>query len=106
MRIIRNEPNGVYIVGIASVGRNTKQVLRKAKPKQIFVLDHRDIDEMAALSIIELKCLAVINAAPTMSGDYPTKGPLLLLQAGIPLFDIDPDQFSMFEDDMCIHIAQ
>lgn len=94
------------IMGVIAVGRNTKQVLRKARPRQILVLDHRDLDEMAAISLIELKCLAVINAAPSMSGDYPTKGPLLLLQAGIPIFEIEHELFNLFEDGMRITIAE
>ncbi len=106
MRNVRNEYIGDPIVGIAVVGRNTKELLRRAKPKQILVLDHRDLDEMAALSIIELKCIAVINAATSMSGDYPMKGPLLLLQAGIPIFEIEPNQFALFEDHIRIHIAE
>ncbi|MEX2415982.1 MAG: putative cytokinetic ring protein SteA [Paenibacillaceae bacterium] len=106
MRNVRYERVEEAIVGTAAVGRNTKQVLRKARPRQILVLDHRDLDEMAAISIIELKCIAVINAAPSMSGDYPTKGPLLLLQAGIPIFEIEPPLFTLFEDEMRIIIAR
>ncbi len=106
MRNIRYERIQGPIIGIAVVGRNTKQVLRKAKPQQILVLDHRDLDEMAAMSIIELKCMAVINSASSMSGDYPSKGPLLLLEAGIPILEIEPLHFSIFEDDMQIHIEE
>jgi len=106
MKNIRYERIDEPIVGIVSVGRNTKQVLRKANPKQILVLDHRDLDEMAAISIIELKCIAIINAAPSMSGDYPTKGPLLLLQAGIPILEIEPQLFGLFKDEMRISITQ
>lgn len=106
MRFERANSTTEPIAGIAAVGRNTKQVLRRAKPKQILVLDHRDLDEMAANSIVELKCIAVINAAPSMSGDYPTKGPLLLLRAGIPIFEIEPQHFALFEDGMQIIVAK
>ncbi|MEX1030919.1 MAG: putative cytokinetic ring protein SteA [Paenibacillaceae bacterium] len=105
MKNIRFEQVIEPIMGVVTVGRNTKRLLRKAKPRQILILDHRDLDEMAALSLIELKCVAIINAAPSMSGDYPTKGPLLLLQAGIPLLEIEPQLFTLFEDGMRIIIS-
>jgi uncharacterized membrane-anchored protein len=105
MKNLRFEPVIEPIMGVVTVGRNTKRLIREAKPRQILIVDHRDLDEMAALSLIELKCVAIINAAPSMSGDYPTKGPLLLLQAGIPLFEIEPQLFTLFEDGMQIIIS-
>jgi uncharacterized membrane-anchored protein len=101
---IRHENLFEPITSTVAVGRNTKQLLREVTPKQILVLDHQDLDEMAAMGIIDSKAAAVINTAPSMSGQYPTKGPLLLLEAGIPLFDVDSEYYSFFENGMRIWI--
>ncbi len=99
MNLWKLKHNHAFIVeGNVKVGRSTKQLLRKLARKQIAVIDHRDLDEMAATGLIEAKVKAVINAAATMSGSYPTKGPLLLLRAGIPIYEIDAEHFTLFQD--------
>lgn len=42
---------------------------------------------MAALSLVDKRVKAVLNQERSISGRYPTKGPRILLKAGIPLFD-------------------
>lgn len=84
-----------YIHGRLVKHRRTKQLLLNAAPRQIFLIHHQDLDEMAALGLIASKARAVINAAPFMSGKYPTKGSQLLLQAEIPLFEIKADDFDV-----------
>lgn len=51
------------------------------------MIDHQDLDSLAARSLIDCRPAAVINAADSLSGRYPNRGPGLLLEAGIPLID-------------------
>lgn len=88
------------IHGKISVGRSTKQMLRHIRTKQIVVIHHQDLDEMGARGLIEAKVKAVINASQTMSGKYPIQGPMLLLKAGIPIYEIAEEDFCTFRAGM------
>ena len=41
--------------------------------------------------MVAAKVSAVINTKPSISGRYPNGGPSVLLEAGIPIIDIDTD---------------
>lgn len=97
---LKQSHNTCEIHGKISVGRSTKLLLRTIEPRRIAVIHHQDIDEMAANGLIEAKVKAVINAAPTMSGTYPITGPILLLRAGIPIFEIAEKDFDYFQNEM------
>jgi uncharacterized membrane-anchored protein len=86
------------IEGPLRLGRSTKQLLRTLEPKQIVLISHEDLDDLGAEGLIQSKVKAVINAAPTMTGKYPLSGPLKLLNAGIPILEIDADYFDSFKD--------
>lgn len=60
------------------------------------MLQHRDLDEVAAQELIDQKVKAVINCELTMSGRYPTHGPLMLLQEQIPIWEADAAAFEAF----------
>lgn len=94
------------ICGRLMKGDSTKELLLNAPIKQIFLLRHRDLDEMAAVSLMEKKAKAVINAEPFMSGKYPNRGPLLLLQAGIPLYQISNDKFECIPNCSFVEIRE
>src|SRR3546814_2449656 len=51
------------------------------------VIDHGDLDRVAAETIVDARAGAVINASQSITGRYPNVGPLLLCAAGIPLVD-------------------
>jgi len=86
----------VEIRGVARVGARTKELVKRLQPGDIAIIDHRDLDEVGADSLASARVQAVINAAPSMSGRYPNKGPSLLLERGIPLFDnAGPDIMSV-----------
>lgn len=53
------------------------------------LLDHADIDEMAAMGLIEKKVKAVLNYQPSMTGEYASTGTLRLIEERIPVYDID-----------------
>jgi uncharacterized membrane-anchored protein len=73
--------------GIARVDRRTKRLVGRLRPGEIAVIDHVDIDRVAADSLVAVGVAAVLNAAPSISGRYPNLGPEVLIQAGIVLID-------------------
>jgi uncharacterized membrane-anchored protein len=77
----------MYIKSKAAVDKKTKSLARRISPGQIGVICHRDLDELGALSLINAKVKAVINAEEAISGRYPNLGPKLLCEHGIPLID-------------------
>jgi uncharacterized membrane-anchored protein len=75
------------VSGVARVDRRTKDLVSRLRPGDIAVIDHVDLDRVAAEGLVDARPMAVINAAASMSGRYPNVGPLLLTEAGIPLID-------------------
>lgn len=75
------------LIGTARVDPRTKDLLTRLQPGEIAVIDHEDIDRVAAEGIVQRQARAVINAARSSTGRYPNLGPLLLVSAGIPLID-------------------
>ena len=73
--------------GIARVDRRTKNLIKRLQPGDVAVIDHEDLDRIAAEGLVEARVAAVVNAAPSLSGRYPNVGPLLVVAAGIPLVD-------------------
>ncbi len=81
------EPEVVSVIGRARVDRRTKDLARRLLPGEIAVIDHEDLDRVAVDELINAGALAVVNAAASISGRYPNQGPILLIEAGIPLLD-------------------
>jgi uncharacterized membrane-anchored protein len=73
--------------GRAMVDHRTKRLVTRLQPGDIAVIDHEDIDRVAAESLVEARPAAVLNAARSSTGRYANVGPLLLLRAGIVLLD-------------------
>lgn len=87
------------ISGIARVDVRTKRLAARLQPGEIAVIDHPDLDRIAAEGMVERKVNAVLNAAPSSTGRYPNLGPLVLTAAGVPLVDsIGPDLFKVVKD--------
>jgi uncharacterized membrane-anchored protein len=74
-------------VRTARVDRRTKNLLRRVQPGEVAVIDHEDVDRVAAEELVAKGVSAVVNAAPSISGRYPNLGPLILVEAGIALVD-------------------
>jgi len=79
----------VRIKGLARVDRRTKKLIPRLKPGEIAIIDHQDLDGLSASGLVERRPGAVLNASPSISGRYPNSGPSILLEAGIPLIDIN-----------------
>ncbi|HEY8416992.1 MAG TPA: putative cytokinetic ring protein SteA [Limnochordales bacterium] len=75
------------IRGTARVGTRTKALITRLRAGDIAVIDHPDLDEVAADGLRQARVRAVINLAPSITGRYPNLGPSLLLAAGVPLLD-------------------
>jgi uncharacterized membrane-anchored protein len=75
------------IQATARVDARTKNILTRIQQGEIAVIDHEDIDRIAAEGLIQRQAGAVVNAARSSSGRYPNLGPLLLVSAGIPVVD-------------------
>jgi uncharacterized membrane-anchored protein len=75
------------LTAVARLDRRTKNLTKRLLPGEIAIIDHVDLDRMAADVLVERQVAAVVNAAPSISGRYPNLGPQILLAAGIPLVD-------------------
>jgi len=53
----------------------------------VAVIDHEDLDRIAAEGLVDAAVSAVVNASVSISGRYPNLGPAILAEAGIPLID-------------------
>ena len=73
--------------GPARAGTRTKDLTKPLEPGDIAVIDHADLDRVAADGLVEAGVAAVVNAAPSITGRYPNTGPIQLIDAGIPLID-------------------
>src|SRR5215472_13710870 len=71
----------------ARLDRRTKNLIKRLKPGDIAIIDHVDLDRVAADALVRCQVSAVINAAPSITGHYPNLGPQLLVEADIPLVD-------------------
>jgi len=84
---LRAVPGEGVVIGRARVDRRTKSLIPRLQPGEIAVIDHEDLDRVAAEGLILAKAGAVVNAARSSTGRYPNLGPLLLAAAGIPVVD-------------------
>jgi uncharacterized membrane-anchored protein len=75
------------IEGTARLGERTKHLVKRLRPGDIAVIDHVDVDRIAAEELIDAGVVAVLNASPSSQGRYPNAGPLMLARAGVCLID-------------------
>jgi uncharacterized membrane-anchored protein len=73
--------------GRARVGRRTKELVARIEPGDVAVIDHEDLDRVAAEALVHAGASAVVNAAASITGRYPNLGPTILEDAGVPLVD-------------------
>jgi uncharacterized membrane-anchored protein len=71
----------------ARVDARTKNLITRLQPGEIAVINHEDIDRIAAEGLIQRQAGAVVNATRSSTGRYPNLGPLLLVSAGVPVID-------------------
>lgn len=75
------------IEGTARLGERTKHLVKRLRPGDVAVIDHVNIDRIAAEELIDAGAAAVLNASPSSNGRYPNTGPLMLARAGVRVID-------------------
>lgn len=94
------------IRGIVRRGRRTKELVKRLGPGNVAVIDHVNIDRIAAEELIATGVRAVLNASESTDGRYPNAGPLLLARAGVALIDVrDGDPFELLGEGDVVTIA-
>jgi uncharacterized membrane-anchored protein len=83
----RRRPSPLRVVGIARVGPRTKDLAKRIGRGDIAVIDHRDLDRIAAESLLAAGVAAIVNADHSISGRYPNGGPERVVAARVPLLD-------------------
>jgi uncharacterized membrane-anchored protein len=94
------------VSGPARLGRRTKRLVKRLAPGEVAVIDHKDLDRVSAEDLVAAGVVAVLNCRPSSSGEYPNMGPLLLIQAGVHLVDLDDDAlFDGLDDGQPVEIV-
>jgi uncharacterized membrane-anchored protein len=84
------EPEGAAasdVTGPARVDPRTKNLVPRLRQGDVAVIDHADLDRVAAEGLLAARPAAVVNAAESITGRYPNLGPGLLVEGGVPLLD-------------------
>jgi uncharacterized membrane-anchored protein len=61
--------------------------VKRLSPGDVPIIDHADLDRMAAEDLASSGVRAVVNVSPFSTGRYPNPGPLTLARAGVRLID-------------------
>jgi len=95
----------MYHKGKVRLDRRTKDLVKRLRKGEIAVIDHDDIDEVAAKSLIEIHPQAIINAQPSITGRYSTKGVYKILKAGITVVDnVGDDIFDQVKEGSLVEV--
>ena len=104
LRRSRGGPPGP-VSGVARLDRRTKRLTGRLRPGEIAVIDHVDLDRVAADSLVASGVMAVLNAKPSISGRYPNLGPEVLIQGGVILVDdLGEDVFAGLREGQTVSI--
>ncbi len=86
------------VSGTVRLGKRTKELAPTLAPRAIVVIHHPDLDTVAARTLLAARPLAVVNNAPFVTGRYPNRGPAVLLDAGIALYERAPGSDDLFDN--------
>lgn len=93
------------VAGPVRMGRRTKDLVKKLELGEIALIDHADLDRIAAEDLAASGVVAVINCASSSTGRYPNVGPLILADAGVILIDAPgADLFETVADGELLHL--
>jgi uncharacterized membrane-anchored protein len=93
------------VTATARLDRRTKTLASRLRPGDIAIIDHADLDLTGADALIGRHVAAVVNAAQSISGRYPNRGPQLLIEAGIVLVDdVGPEVFDRVHEGQCVRL--
>jgi uncharacterized membrane-anchored protein len=87
------------VAGPARADKRTKDLSRRMLTGDIAVINHTDIDRVAAEGLISHGAAAVVNGGVSISGRYPNGGPIKIVESGIPLIDdVGPEILDLVHD--------
>jgi len=85
--------------GTARLDKRTKDLVNRLGKDDVAIIDHVDMDRVSAEGLLETGVEVVVNASPSISGNYPNVGPLLLARAGVQILDeVGPDVFDRISE--------
>lgn len=100
----QNARNGL-IEGTARLDRRTKRLTGRLHPGDIAIIDHDELDRVAAETLLERGVAAVVNASASVSDRYPNLGPLVLVAAGVRVLDeVGPEVFERIREGDLVRI--
>lgn len=91
--MLRKRTNSSSNEATIVIDPRTKQLCMRIQPGQVAVIQHADVDEVAAEALIEKKVKAVINTSTFLTGAYPSTGAKRLLDAKIPLYEMNEEYY-------------
>ena len=77
----------LVVTARARADRRTKDLVKRLEAGEIAVVNHSDIDLVAADALVDAGVVAVVNSAESFTGRYPNLGPLQLVRHGVILLD-------------------
>ena len=86
-RRLRGPKNSSPLMGRAVLGLKTKDIIPKLDATTVPVINHENIDRIAAEALVEAGVRAVVNAAGCSTGHYPNLGPLVMARSGVYILD-------------------
>jgi uncharacterized membrane-anchored protein len=93
------------LLATARVDRRLSAALRRARPGDVLVVDHVDLDRAGAESVLEAGVAVVVNASPFISGRFPNLGPEILARAGVHLIDgVGPEALAAIRDGVTVRV--
>ena len=85
---VDTDPDRV-VTGPVRLGKKTKDLVKRLEHGEVAVIDHADLDRIAAEDLAASGAAAVVNVAPFSTDRYPNVGPLIIARAGIVLVEAD-----------------
>ena len=93
------------IAGPVRKGRRTKDLVKKLEIGEIALINHLELDRIAAEDLAASGIVAVVNCANSSTDRYPNVGPLILADAGVILVDAPgSDLFETVADGELLHL--
>ncbi|MDF2841473.1 MAG: thiamine pyrophosphokinae catalytic protein, partial [Clostridia bacterium] len=77
------------IEGYVKIGTRTKELIKYLSSEDIAIIQHDDIDILAAEALINSRLKAVINTGKSMTGGYCSRGTAKLVTNNIKLYDVN-----------------
>jgi uncharacterized membrane-anchored protein len=84
---VDTDPDRV-VTGPVRLGKRTKDLVKRLGAGEIAVIDHADLDRIAAEDLAAAGVPAVVNVAPFSTDRYPNVGPLILAREGVVLVEV------------------